>query len=60
MRQAFAETFRDKAFLADAAAQALDIAPISGEEAEKRLFDTYDMPADVLTRLKRLYRGDSN
>jgi tripartite-type tricarboxylate transporter receptor subunit TctC len=58
IRTAFAETFADPAFLKDAAGQNLEIEPISGEAAEKSLLETYDMPAPVLERLKRLYRGE--
>ena len=41
IRKAFADTFMDSSFLADAASQNLDIAPISGEDVEKTLQDTY-------------------
>ena len=58
MRKAFAETFRDPKFLADAKSQSFEIAPISGEDVEKSLRETYDMPAPVLERLRRLYRGE--
>ena len=56
IRKAFADTFMDSSFLADAASQNLDIAPISGEDVEKTLQDTYAIAA-VLRRLRRLYNA---
>ena len=57
-RTAFADAFRDPAFLAEAKTQSFDIAPISGADVEKSLNETYDMPASVLERLRKLYKGE--
>jgi tripartite-type tricarboxylate transporter receptor subunit TctC len=56
MRQAFAATFRDPDFLADARSQNLDIDPIDGKDVGQTLADTYRTPAAVLDRLRRLYQ----
>jgi tripartite-type tricarboxylate transporter receptor subunit TctC len=57
MRRAFADTFKDKEFLAEAKKQNLDIAPITAEEAQKTVVDTYNMPKPVVDRLRRLYEA---
>jgi hypothetical protein len=58
MRKAFSDTFKDPEFLADAAQQNLDIAPLTGDEAQKTVAETYGMPGAVLDRLRRLYGAD--
>jgi tripartite-type tricarboxylate transporter receptor subunit TctC len=58
LRRAFADTFKDQDFLAEAKTQNLDIAPISAEEAQKTVADTYGLPAPVIERLRRLYAGE--
>src|SRR5262249_3516325 len=55
LRRAFANAFKDQAFLAEARTQNLDIAPITAEEAQKTVAETYGLPAPVIDRLRRLY-----
>ncbi len=56
MRRAFAATFRDADFLADAKSQNLDIDPLAASEVQQTLSDTYRMPSTALDRLRRLYQ----
>jgi tripartite-type tricarboxylate transporter receptor subunit TctC len=57
MRRAFSDTFKDQEFLAEAKKQNLDIAPITAEEAQKTVVDTYNMSKPVVDRLRRLYEA---
>ena len=47
LRQAFAETMQDKAFLDDAAKGKFEINPVDGAELDTLVKDVYQTPADV-------------
>ena len=47
LRQAFAQTMTDKAFLADAAAGKFEINPVGGEALEALVKEIYQTPAEV-------------
>ncbi|MGC2122750.1 MAG: tripartite tricarboxylate transporter substrate-binding protein [Xanthobacteraceae bacterium] len=47
LRQAFNETMKDKAFLADAAASKFEINPVDGEQIEALVKEIYQTPAEV-------------
>ena len=55
MRKAMMETMKDEAFLADAAKQTLDIAPVSGEDAQRIVQAAYASPPAVISRVQRIY-----
>jgi tripartite-type tricarboxylate transporter receptor subunit TctC len=57
LRKAVAETYKDKDFLAEAAKQQMDVAPISGEDIEKIIADSYAVPAPVVARFRKLYEA---
>jgi tripartite-type tricarboxylate transporter receptor subunit TctC len=50
MRQAFADTMTDKAFLADAEAAQLEINPVTGPDIEKLVKEVYQTPADIAAK----------
>lgn len=52
MRQAFAATLKDPAFLEDAAKAKLDVNPVPAEEVEKRMKDLFAMPPALKATLK--------
>ena len=55
MRKAFAETFRDPDYLAEAKKLALTInRPSSGEELQKVIEEVWRMPEDARAQLRRL------
>jgi hypothetical protein len=54
LREAFAKTVEDPAFLAEAAKKKLDIDPTSGKEVEKLTREVMSQPADVIEKLKKL------
>ena len=47
LRQAFNDTMKDKAFLADAAASRFEINPVGGEEIDALVKDIYQTPPEV-------------
>jgi tripartite-type tricarboxylate transporter receptor subunit TctC len=47
LRRAFADTMKDKAFLADAEKRKFEINPVSGEEIQALVQDVYQTPAAV-------------
>jgi hypothetical protein len=54
LRQAFTETCRDPAFLADAERLKLDISPLSGEEVEAILATVEQIPKATVARYKAI------
>jgi tripartite-type tricarboxylate transporter receptor subunit TctC len=55
MRKAFADTFADPAFLADARKMSLDVdTPKTGLEIQRLVEDTYRAPPKVIDRLRKL------
>lgn len=54
LRNAFAETMRDPAFLADAWKLQLDIAPVSGDEIDAVIASLYATPKDVIARAQSI------
>jgi tripartite-type tricarboxylate transporter receptor subunit TctC len=52
LRSAFAETMKDKDFLAEADKTELEINPVSGEEVEKLVRDVYATPSDIVEKAK--------
>ena len=57
LRRAFDATLKDPALLQDAARQHLTIAPLDGETIRTRLQRIYATPADVVQRMRELYRS---
>jgi tripartite-type tricarboxylate transporter receptor subunit TctC len=54
LRQAFAATMRDPAFVADAARLQLDVDPMSGEELQNLIAALGRTPPDVVARLRAI------
>jgi tripartite-type tricarboxylate transporter receptor subunit TctC len=54
LRKAFADTLKDREFLADAKKSKLDIEPVAGEELQKLVQDLYKIDPSTLTRLKEV------
>lgn len=54
LKQAFANTMKDAEFLADAAKARLGVAPISGDELERRVNAFFKLPADLKSKMKRV------
>jgi tripartite-type tricarboxylate transporter receptor subunit TctC len=57
LREAFDATTRDKEFLADAAAQSLDIDPVGGARMAELVAKAYAAPEDVVARARALVGG---
>jgi tripartite-type tricarboxylate transporter receptor subunit TctC len=53
MRQAFMDTFRDPAFLAEAKTLNLDVGPTSGEETQALIRKVYQTPPDIIEKAKQ-------
>lgn len=51
LRKAFADTFKDPAYLADAKKAKVEVEPVSGEEVASILKEAYGAPADIKARL---------
>ena len=61
LQKAFADTFNDPAFVADAKKIGFqDITPQSGPDLEKLIKDVYAQPQDVIDILKYIYTGEKN
>ena len=58
LRDAFQETMRDPAFLADAKKLNFDIVPLSGEEMARLIADLYALPAEIIQATREAFRGD--
>jgi tripartite-type tricarboxylate transporter receptor subunit TctC len=56
LRKAFAQTMKDKDFLADAEKANLEIAPFTGEEVERNIATLFTTPPAVVAKLKDLIR----
>ena len=54
-RKAFLDTYKDPAFIAEAAKQKLDIDPSTGEEMQQMIDRAYAAPKTVIERLRTLY-----
>jgi len=54
LRSAFTATMSDPGFLADAERANLDIAPLTGEELAKTVFDVLKTPPALLAKLKQI------
>jgi tripartite-type tricarboxylate transporter receptor subunit TctC len=54
LRQALAKTFTDTGFLADAQKARLGVAPITGDELERRVNAFFKLPDDLKTKMKRV------
>jgi tripartite-type tricarboxylate transporter receptor subunit TctC len=52
LRRAFDATVKDPAFLAEAAAEKIDIDPLSGEEVQTLVEEVSQTPADVVARVR--------
>ena len=54
LKQAFANTMKDSEFLADAGKARLGVAPISGDELERRVNAFFKLPDDLKAKMKRV------
>ena len=54
LKQAFANTMKDSEFLADAGKARLGVAPISGDELERRVNAFFKLPDDLKVKMKRV------
>jgi tripartite-type tricarboxylate transporter receptor subunit TctC len=54
LKQAFANTMKDSEFLADAAKARLGVAPITGDELERRVNAFFRLPDDLKNKMKRV------
>ncbi len=52
LRQAFADTMVDPAFLEEARARGLEVAPVNGEEIDALIGELYRSPADVVAEVR--------
>ena len=52
LRKAFDDTFKDKAFLAEAEKQKMDISPMTGAELQKIVGATVEMPDEIIAMVK--------
>ncbi len=53
MRQAFADTFRDPAFLAEAKRMNLEVSPTSGEEVQALVRKVFSTPPEIVEKAKQ-------
>ncbi|MBI4493565.1 MAG: hypothetical protein HY690_12315 [Chloroflexi bacterium] len=56
LREALAQTLKDKELLADAEKAKLDLEPIGGEDDQKLISELLAMPADIKAKLKTILR----
>ena len=54
LKQAFANTMKDADFLTDAGKARLGVAPITGDELERRVNAFFQLPADLKVKMKRV------
>lgn len=54
LKQAFANTLKDSEFLADAGKARLGVAPVSGDELERRVNAFFKLPDDLKAKMKRV------
>jgi tripartite-type tricarboxylate transporter receptor subunit TctC len=57
LRNAFAATMKDKAFLAEAGKLQLDIDPISAADVTRLVLDTVNAPATLVAKAKAAIEG---
>jgi tripartite-type tricarboxylate transporter receptor subunit TctC len=60
LRKAFAETMRDKGFLADAAKLKIDIDPVSADKITEIVKETISAPADIVAKAKAAMGDDQS
>jgi tripartite-type tricarboxylate transporter receptor subunit TctC len=58
-RRAFLDTYRDPAFIAEAAKQQIEIDPSTGEQLQEILQRAYAAPQPVIDRLRTLYDAEA-
>jgi tripartite-type tricarboxylate transporter receptor subunit TctC len=58
-RRAFLDTYRDPAFIAEAAKQQIEITPSTGEQMQEILQRAYAAPQPVIDRLRTLYDAEA-
>jgi hypothetical protein len=58
-RKAFLDTYKDPAFIAEAARQQIEIEPSTGEEMQGTLERAYTAPQRVIARLRSLYDSEA-
>nr|TFG53292.1 MAG: hypothetical protein E4H34_03885 [Hyphomicrobiales bacterium] len=56
LRQAFDATMKDPEFLADAARARLEIAPMSGAEAQRLIEEAYETPQNIVDKARAMLR----
>ena len=56
LRAALMETYKDPAFIEDAAKQILNIEPLDGDAIQRNIAEIYASPATVVERMRELYR----
>jgi hypothetical protein len=54
LRKAFADTMRDKNFLADAGKGNFEVRPVTGEAIQRLVQDIYDTPPAIVQKTARL------
>jgi hypothetical protein len=54
IRKGFADTMKDKEFLAAAEKAGLDIDPLSGEQVEELVHDLFKTPSQIVDKLRRV------
>jgi tripartite-type tricarboxylate transporter receptor subunit TctC len=59
IRQAFLDTYKDPAFLAEAAKLQLEVDPVTGDQMQELLKRTYASPKPVIDRLRQIYKESS-
>src|SRR5579883_281368 len=59
LQQAFADTMKDPAFLADAAKEKLEINPVSAADIEQLLKESYQLPKSVVAAAARFVNGSN-
>jgi tripartite-type tricarboxylate transporter receptor subunit TctC len=56
LRQAFMDTMKDKAFLADAEKAQLEITPVSGDAVQKLVAEIYQTPAEIVKKAAEILK----
>jgi tripartite-type tricarboxylate transporter receptor subunit TctC len=56
IRKAFLDTYKDPAFLAEAAKTQLEVDPVTGDQMQDLLKTTYASPKPVIDRLRQIYK----
>lgn len=58
IRKAFADTMKDKAFIAEMEKQQLPVIPLTGEETEAAYRRMMSIPPEVVAKAKKIYQTD--